>query len=140
MLARRGFASQHFENIDSLAHLACACGSRRNSKKICQTYELSSLGSRRQRRRPTEQQRHAARRFKEVLFLPAVMVAEQIAMVGEKADENVLGVRSRFDSVENSPETIIQASDLAVVTRLHCLSERGVNCVRPNGVPHERNF
>ena len=56
----------------------------RNAEKICQAYEFSSLGSRRQRGRPTEQQRNAAGRLKEVLFLPAVMVAEQIAMVGKK--------------------------------------------------------
>jgi hypothetical protein len=119
MLARRGFASQHFENVYSLAHLACAGSPGRNSEKICQAYELSSLDSRRQRGWPTEQQRNAARRLKEVLFLPAVMVAEQIAMVGKKTDENVLGVWSRFDCIENSPEAIVQISDLAVVTRLH---------------------
>src|SRR4051794_20612777 len=140
MLARCTFASQHFENVDSLPHFAFAGSSGRDAEKICQAYEFSSLRSRRQRRRPTEQQRNAARRFKEVLFLPAVMVAEQIAMVRKKADENIPGVWSRFYCVENPPETIIQVSDLAVVTRLHCLSQRGVNCVRPNGVTHERNF
>src|SRR4029077_15225734 len=119
---RRAFASQHFENVDSLAHLACAGSSGRNSKKICQADEISSLGSRRQRGRPTEQQRNAARRLKEVLFLPAVMVAEQIAMVGKETDKNVLGVWSRFDCIENSPEAIIQISHLAVVTRLHDFS------------------
>src|SRR6476619_3062075 len=121
MLARRGFASQHFENVDSLAHLACARGSGRNSKKICQADKFNSLASCGQRGRPTEQQRNAAGRLKEVLFLPAVMVAEQIAVIGEKADENVVGVRSRFDCVENSPEAIVQVSDLAVITRLHDL-------------------
>src|SRR5437763_10287224 len=122
MLARRAFASQHFENVDSLAHLACAGSSGRNAEKICQAYGFSSLGSRRQRGWPTEQQRNAAGRLKEVLFLPAVMVAEQIAMVGKKTDENVLGVWSRFDCIENSPEAIVQVSDLTVVTRLHDLS------------------
>src|SRR6266567_7018281 len=119
MLARRGFALQHFENVDSLARLACAGNSGRNAEKICQAYEFSSLGARRQRGWPTEQQRNAAGRLKEVLFLPTVMVAEQIAMVGKKTDENILGVWSRFDCIENSPEAIVQVSDLAVVTRLH---------------------
>src|SRR5216117_1747079 len=122
MLARRGFASQHFENVDSLAHLACAGSSGRNAEKICQAYEFRSLGSRGQHCRPTEQQRNAAGRLKEVLLLPAVMVAEQIAMVGKKTNENVLGVWSRFDRIENSPEAIVQISDLAVVTRLHDFS------------------
>src|SRR6478609_1684247 len=122
MLARRGFAAEHFENVDALAHLACASSPGRNAEKICQAYKFSSLGSRRQRRRPTEQQRNAAGRLKEVLFLPAVMVAEQIAMVGKKTDENVLRVWSRFDRIENSPEAIVQISDLAVVTRFHDFS------------------
>src|SRR5437763_2789495 len=119
MLARRAFASQHFENVDSLAHLACAGSPGRNPEKIRQAYEFSSLGSRRQRGWPTEQQRNAAGRLKEVLFLPAVMVAKQIAMVGKKTDENVVGVWSRFDCIENSPDSIVQISDLAVITRLH---------------------
>src|SRR5882672_11568247 len=119
MLARRGFASQHRENVASLAHLACACGSGGNAEKICQAHKFSSLGARGQRNWPTEQQRNAAGRLKEVLFLPAVMIAEQIAMVGKKTDENVLGVWSSFDCIENSPEAIVQISDLPVVTRLH---------------------
>src|SRR6476469_4180483 len=122
MRARRGFSSQHFENVDSLAHLACAGSPGRNAEKIRQAYELSSLGARRQRGWPTEQQRNAAGCLKEVLFLPAVMVAEQIAMVGKKTDEHVLGVWSRFECIENSPEAIVQISDLAVVTRLHDFS------------------
>src|SRR6266513_3019962 len=122
MLAGRRLASQHFENVDSLAHLACAGSSGRNAEKICQAYEFSLLGSCRQRGWPTEQQRNAAGRLKEVLFLPAVMVTEQIAMVGKKTDENVLGVWSRFDCIENSPEAIVQISDLAVITRFHYFS------------------
>src|SRR5215216_3910304 len=119
MLARREFASQHFENVDSLAHLACPGSSRRNSKKVSQADQFGSPGSRRQRAWPTEQQRNAAGGLKEILFLPAVMVAEQIAVVGKKTDENVLGVWSRFDCIENSSEAIVQISDLAVITRLH---------------------
>src|SRR5215813_3905281 len=140
MFARRAFASQHFQNVDSLAGLTCTCGSGRNSEKIRQTDEFSSLGSPGQGRRPTEQQRNAAGRLKEVLFLPAVMVAEQIAMVRKKTDENVLGVWPRFDCIENSPETIVQIGDLTVVTRLYDFGKCRVNCVRPNGVTHERNF
>src|SRR3954462_9074026 len=107
MLARCTFASQHFKNVDSLPHLAFAGSSRRDAEKICQAYQFSSLRCRRQRRRPTEQQRNATGRLEEVLFLPAVMVAEQIAVVRKKADENIPGVWSRFDCIENSPEAII---------------------------------
>src|SRR6476659_5281951 len=122
MVARRGFSSQHFENVDSLAHLACAGSPGRNAEKICQADEISSLGARRQRGWPTEQQRNAAGRLKEVLFLPAVMVAQQIAVVGKKTDENVPRIWSRFDCIENSPEAIVQITDLAVVARLHDFS------------------
>src|SRR3954447_6100081 len=122
MLTRCAFAAQQFENVDSLARLACAGSSGRNAEKVCQTYKLSSLGSRRQRGWPTEQQRSAAGRLKEILFLPAVMVAQQIAMVGKKADENVPGVWSHFDCIENSPEAIVQITNLPVVTRLDDLS------------------
>ena len=52
------------------------------------------------------------------MFLPAVMIAEKITVVGKETDENILGVRSRSDGIENSPETLVQISDLAVVTRL----------------------
>src|SRR6478735_6827908 len=122
MLARRGFAAEHFYNVDALAQLACASSPGRNAEKICQAYKFSSLGSRRQRGWPTEQQRNAAGRLKEVLFLPAVMIAEQIAVVGEKTDENVPRIWSRFDCIENSPEAIVQISHLAVITRLHDFS------------------
>src|SRR3954454_18018700 len=84
MWTRRAFASHHFENVDSLAHLTYIGSSGRNSEKVSQTDEFSSLGSCGQCGRPTEQQRNPAGRLKEVLFLPAVMVAEQIAMVGKK--------------------------------------------------------
>src|SRR5437764_11550873 len=114
MFARRAFAFQHFENVDSLARLACAGSSGRNAEKICQSYKLGALSSRRQCAWPTEQQRNAAGRLKEVLFLPAVMIAEQIAMVRKKTDENILSVWSGFDCVEDASETIIQISDLAV--------------------------
>jgi hypothetical protein len=51
-----------------------------------------------------------------------VMVTEQIAVVGKKADENVLGVWSHFDRIENSPEALVQITGLAVVTPLYDLS------------------
>src|SRR6516165_4413470 len=119
MLARRKFASQHFENVDSLARFACAGSSGRNSEEICKADQFSSLGAGGQHGGPTEQQRNAAGCLKEVLLLPAVMVAEQIPMVGKKTDENVIGVWPRFDGIENSPQAIVQISDLAVVTGLH---------------------
>src|SRR5262249_16758945 len=96
-----------------------AAGSSRNSEKICQANQFSPLGSCGQRGRPTEQQWNATSRLKKALFLPAVMVAEQITMVGKETDENVLGVWSRFDCIKNPAEAIIQISDLAVITRLY---------------------
>src|SRR5438105_12269199 len=118
MPARRAFASQHFENVDSLAHLACAGGSGRNPEKVRQTDQFTSNISGGQRGRPTEQQGNAAGRLKEVLFLPAVMVAEQIDMIGKKTDEKVIGVWSRLDGIEDSSEAIVQISHLAVITCL----------------------
>src|SRR6187551_2376057 len=100
MLARREFASQHFENVDSFARLALAGSSGRNSEKICKADQLWSRGCRGKRGRPTEQQRNATGRLKKVLFLPAVMVAQQITVIGKETDENVLRVWSRFDCIE----------------------------------------
>src|SRR4029450_9012727 len=68
------------------------------------------------------------------------MAPEETAMVGKKTDENVLGVWSRCDCIENSPEAIVQISDLPVITRLHDFRWCRINCVRPNRVPHKRNF
>src|SRR5215471_1051357 len=119
MLARRTFAPKHFENVDSFARLTRIGSARRNSKKICQADEFSSLGSRWQRGWPTEQQRNTTGRLKEILFLPAVMVAKKIAMIGKETDENVLRVGSRFDCIENSAETIIEICDLAVIAGFH---------------------
>src|SRR5262245_57951295 len=119
MLTRLAFALQHFENVDSFASFARPASSRGNSEKIRQADQFSSLGSSGQRGRPTEQQRNTAGRLKEVLFLPAVMVAKQIAVVGKKTDENVLGFWSRFHCIENSPQAIVQISEFAIVTRLY---------------------
>src|SRR5215472_11001434 len=68
------------------------------------------------------------------------MVAEKIAVIGKETDKNVVRVGSRFDRIENSSETIIEIRDLAVVSGLHDLAQRRANCIRPNGVTHERNF
>src|SRR5262249_4385839 len=68
------------------------------------------------------------------------MIAEQIAMVGKETDENVLRVRSRLDRIKDSPETIVQISDLAVVTGLDDFRQCRVNGFRPNGVSHEGNL
>src|SRR5947208_1213324 len=140
MLARRAFAPKHLENIDSLAPFACSCGTRGNPEKVCQTDQFTSNKSGGQRDRPTQQQRNVTGCLKEVLLLPAVMIAEKITVVGKETDENILGVWSRSDCIENSPETVVQIGDLAVVTRLDDFSKCLVNCVRPNGVTHEWDF
>src|ERR1051326_2019714 len=140
MLARRAYAPKHFENVDSFARLTCTGSSRRNSKKICQADEFSSVGSPWQRGWPAEQHRNATGWLKEVLFLPAVMVAKKIAMIGKETDENIVRVGSRFDRIENSPETIIEIRDFAVITGLYDFAQRRVNCVRPDSMTHERNF
>src|SRR5262249_32669729 len=140
MLARRAFPSQHSENVDSLPHLGCAGSSGRNPEEIRQTDEFSPLGCRGQRGRPTEQQWKTAGCLEKVLFLPTVMVAQQIAMIGKKTDQNVVGVWSRFDCIEDSAEAMIEISDLTVVARLHDFCELGVNHVSPYGVSHERDF
>src|ERR1044071_7393418 len=108
MLARPAFASQHFENVNPLACLAFPGSSCRDSEKIRQADQFSSLGSCRQRGRPTKQQRDATRGFKEVLFLPPLVVAEQIAMVGKETNQKVVGVRPPLDCVEDSPKAIVQ--------------------------------
>ena len=77
---------------------------------------------------------------KEVLFLPAVMIAHQIAMVRKKADKDILRFRSCFDSIKNSSKTMIQIADLPVVSCLYDSCERRVDCICPNGISHEWNF
>ena len=68
------------------------------------------------------------------------MIPQKIAMVRKKADKNVIGFRSRLDRVEDSSNTMIQVTDLAVVSSLHDSRQLRVDCVRPNGMAHEGNF
>ena len=68
------------------------------------------------------------------------MITHQIAMVRKKADQNVLRFRACFDCIENSSKTMIQISDLAVVSRLYDSRQRRVDCICPNGMAHEWNF
>jgi len=42
---------------------------------------------------------------KKVLFLPAMVVAEEVTMIGEETNQRVLGIRTRFDAIENPSET-----------------------------------
>src|SRR5947199_10867370 len=68
------------------------------------------------------------------------MVTQKVAMVRKKADKNVIGFRSRLDRVEDSTNTMIQITDLAVVSSLDDSRQLGVDRVRPNGMAHEGNF
>src|SRR5215475_8851148 len=61
-------------------------------------------------------------------------------MIRKKADKNILRFRSRFDGIEDLAEAMIQITDLSIVSGLHDSSQRWVDRVRPNGVPHEGNF
>src|SRR5947208_7286303 len=74
IFSRRGFTLQHFQNVHSLAQFACTRGLRGNSKKICQADQFIPDSSSRQRCWPTQEERNSASGFKEVLFLPAIMV------------------------------------------------------------------
>src|SRR5215469_16370741 len=117
MIARRTVTSQHFENVDAFPHFACAGSSCCDAEKIRKADQFRTGSFSGQHCWPTEQQRNATGGLKEVLFLPAVMIAEKVAVVGKKADENVVRVWACFDRIEYSPQAIVQIRDLAVVTR-----------------------
>src|SRR5215471_13441736 len=68
------------------------------------------------------------------------MIAHQIAVVGKKAYENILRIRARFDRIEDLAKTMIQITDLSVISGLHDSRQRWVDCIRPNGVTHEGNL
>src|SRR5262249_46208508 len=81
-----------------------------------------------------------ASRLKEVLFLPAVMIPQKVAVVRKKTDQNVLGIWPRFDRIEHSAKTMIKISNLAVIARLYDFRQRRIDGVRPDGVLHVRNL
>src|SRR6266436_4916358 len=140
MFARRGFASEHFKNIYSLPHFACACGPRRNAEKIGQSVQLTSDHSGRQRCGPTEKQRETASRLKEILFLPPVMITQKIAVIGEKTDLNVVRIRPLFDCIKDSAKAMIQVSDLAVISGLHNFGQLWIDGIGPDGISHVRDL
>src|SRR6266480_6926219 len=139
-IAPGAFASQHFQNIHSISHVALASSLSRDSEKVRKGNQFIPDSSRSQHRWPTQQERDAACGLKEVLFLPAMMITQKIAVVRKKADKNILRFRERFDRVEDSAETMIEVAYLAVVSSLHDSRQRRVDCFRPNGISHEGNF
>src|SRR5439155_16763721 len=68
------------------------------------------------------------------------MITQQIPMVRKETNQDLVRIRSRFDCVENSAETMIQISNLTVVPRLHDFHQCGIDSVRPNGISHERDL
>src|SRR5882724_5005030 len=61
-------------------------------------------------------------------------------MVRKKTDQNILLVRARFDRVEDPAHTVIQITDLAVISGLYDSGQRRIDCVCPNGISHVRNL
>src|SRR6266513_6543907 len=108
MFARRAFASEHFENVSSFAQFARACGSCGNSKRVCQADQFIPNDSGGQCCRPAEQERGAAGSLEKVLFLPAMMITQKIAVVGKKTDKNVVRVRPCFDRIKDAAKTMIE--------------------------------
>src|SRR5215472_12919429 len=140
MIARGTFAAQHFENVDSLPHFACAGSSCCDAEKIRKADQFRAGSFCRQHRWPADQQRNATGGLKEVLFLPAMMIAEKIAVVGKKADENVVRIWACFDRIEYSAEAIVQIRNLAIVTGLYDSRQLRGNGFSPDGVTHEGNL
>src|SRR5439155_12519878 len=118
ILALRAFASQQFQNIYPLSHVALTSRLSRNSEQVRKADQFIPDSFLRQHRRPTQQERNTAGGLKKVLFLPAMMITQKIAMVREKADKNILRFRARFDRVEDSTETMMQVANLSVVSSL----------------------
>src|SRR5579885_288310 len=74
------------------------------------------------------------------MLLPAVMVAQKIAMIGKETDESIFRVRTPLDRIEDFSETMIQITDLAVISRLHDSGKLRVDRVCPNSVTHESDL
>ena len=55
---------------------------------------------------PAQEERNATRAFEEILLLPAMMIPQKISVIGEKADQRILG-RPASISVENPSQTRI---------------------------------
>jgi hypothetical protein len=68
------------------------------------------------------------------------MITQKIAMIGKKTDQDILRVRTCFDRIENSAKTMIQITDLAVISGLYDSGQRRIDCVCPNGMSHVRNL
>ena len=69
-----------------------------------------------------------------------MMITQQVAVVRKKTDKRVLRVRPRFDCIKNSAKTMIEISDLAVVSGFHDFRQGCVDGVSPDGVSHVRNL
>src|SRR5205823_12959582 len=72
-----------------------------------------------------------------ILFLPAMVIAKQIAMIGEEANQRILWIWTCFNAIENPSETRFDIGDFAIVTCLYDPSQRRVNRIRPDRVAHE---
>ena len=87
MFARRAFASEHFKNVLFLARTSRASAAPvAMPKRSRQTDQLSSDRSGGQHLRASSEAMGNGRRPRKVLFLPAVMIAQKIAVIGKKAD------------------------------------------------------
>src|SRR5437764_15430372 len=64
------------------------------------------------------------------------MVAQKITVVRKKTDYNVVRVRPRFNCIKDSANTMIEVSDLAIISGLHDFRQLWVNSVSPDGVSH----
>jgi hypothetical protein len=76
-----------------------------NAEQIRETDQFLPIGVRRKLGRPTKQEWDSTRAFEKVLFLPAMVVAEEVTMIREETNQRVLGIRTRFDAIENPSET-----------------------------------
>ena len=73
-----------------------------NSKDVRVTRQVVSDLAGGKPRGPTDQKWDVAGGFEVALLLPAVMVAQVVAVVGKEADHGVLRIAALFDGIQNA--------------------------------------
>lgn len=114
---RRCRAVEQAEQIAALAEFRCAGRGRRQPEQVGQAGQFGAVITGRDPARPGDQERHPGRRLEEALLLPAMMITEQVAVVGEEADQRVVRVRSSLYGVQQFADAGVDVADLAVVPR-----------------------
>ena len=70
-------------------------------------------------------ERNVARSLEETLFLPGVVIAQMVAVIGKKANQGIVGVAASLDGIENPSNAIVDVRDFRIVAGFQ---HAGWNC------------